>query len=84
VTASGDILAVAQRFGAMRPGGPPTKAQALAEALIAPTSATGYHASYDRGPLVGPNIWNSGPADGAITVTADVLQVARQFGHSCA
>jgi hypothetical protein len=83
VTATGDILAVARRFGAMRPGGAPTKPVALTEALTPPTSDTGYHTDYDRGPLVGPNIWNSGPPDGAITVVVDVLQVARQFGHSC-
>jgi len=83
VTVVGDLLAVARRFGARRPGGAPTQAVALSEALTPPTSATGYHTGYDRGPLVGPNVWNSGPPDGAITVVHDVLQAARQFGHSC-
>jgi polyhydroxybutyrate depolymerase len=83
ITVTGDIFGVAKRFGAMRPGGAPSPSEALLEALTPPTSDTGYHTAFDRGPLVGPNLWNSGPPDGAITVTADVLQVARAFGHSC-
>ncbi len=83
VNVPGDILGVARRFGSTRPGGPPTKAQALAEALVPPTSPDGYHADYDRGPLVGPNAWNLGPPDGAINVPVDILGVARQFGQSC-
>ena len=83
VTVVGDILGVARRFGAGRPGGAPTKGTALAEALVAPASDLGYHTAFDRGPLVGPNIWNSGPPDGGISVVVDVLQVARQYGHSC-
>jgi len=83
VSAGGDVLTVARRFGATRPGGPPTKGTALAEALTPPVSDTGYHASLDRGPLVGPNPWNLGPADGFIGAAPDVLGVARQFGHNC-
>jgi len=83
VSAGGDVLTVARRFGATRPGGPPTKGTALAEALTPPVSDTGYHASLDRGPLVGPNPWNLGPADGFIGAAPDVLGVAGQFGHNC-
>ena len=83
VTVPGDILGVAHRFGAMRPGGAPTKAQALAEALATPTSPDGYHADYDRGQLIGPNDWNLAPPDGAINIPNDILGVAKQFGHSC-
>lgn len=71
-----DILGVATRFGPSG-GPPPTKAAALADALAPPSSPTGYHADYDRGPL-------NGPPDGAINVTNDILGVAKQFGHSCA
>jgi len=83
VNAGGDVLSVARRYGASRPGGAPTKQQALTEALTPPTSDTGYHASFDRGPFIGPNIWNIGPPDGYIAASPDVLGVARQFGHSC-
>ena len=83
VNVVGDILAVAQRFGATRPGGAPTKSVALAEALTPPASDTGYHADYDRGLQIGPNVWDLAGPDGAINVVNDVLGVARQFGHSC-
>jgi parallel beta-helix repeat protein len=83
VTVTGDLLAVAQRFGAVRPGGAPAKSVALTEALTPPTSNLGYHTDYDRGPLVGPNVWDSGPPDGAISVVVDLLQAAKQVGHSC-
>jgi len=82
VTVIGDLLGVASRFGAQRPGAP-TKQQALNEALTPPTSATGYHTDFDRGPLIGPNPWNMGPPDGAISVVVDLLGAARQVGHSC-
>jgi hypothetical protein len=82
VTVTGDIIAVASRFGLTRPGAP-SKQQALTEALTPPTSPTGYHTDYDRGPLVGPDPWDMGPPDGVITVVVDILGAARQFGHSC-
>jgi Tol biopolymer transport system component len=41
-----------------------------------------YHTAYDR-TLTGPNMWNSGPPNGSITVQDIALMVA-QFGHSCA
>jgi hypothetical protein len=83
VNVVGDILGVAKRFGATRPGGPPTKLVALAEALATPTSDTGYHADYDRGLQIGPNVWDLAGPDGTINVVNDILGVARQFGHSC-
>ncbi len=83
VTIPGDVLGVAHRFGSTRPGGPPTKTQALAEAFVPPTSPDGYHADYDRGPLIGPNAWDLGPPDGAIDIPNDILGVARQFGTNC-
>lgn len=82
VNLSGDILGVVNRFGAAR-GSPPTKAQALIEALTPPTSATGYHADFDRGPRIGPNSWDLGPPDGTINLTTDILAVVSQFGHNC-
>jgi len=82
VVTTADVLITAQRFGTTRPGAP-TKQQGLSEALTPPTSPSGYHTDYDRGPLVGPNPWDRGPPDGAITAGNDVLGVARQFGHSC-
>jgi dipeptidyl aminopeptidase/acylaminoacyl peptidase len=84
VNVLGDIIGVTARFGTMRPGGPPAKPDALAEALTPPTSATGYHADFDRGPQNGANPWNVAPPDGAINVLDDILGVAAQFGHSCA
>jgi hypothetical protein len=78
----GDISAVVGRFGSSRTGGPPSKTDALAEALSMPPPAPAYHAAYDR-TLAGPNPWNSGPPDGAISV-ADISRVVAQFGHSCA
>jgi hypothetical protein len=79
----GDILGVARRFGATRPGGAPAKGTALIEALTPPISDTGYHAAYDRGVLMGPLPWNLAGPDGSINVIDDVLGVARQFGHGC-
>lgn len=77
-----DIGAVVVRFGTTR-GAAPTEAEAFAEALVPPLAATGYHASADRGGLVGPNAWNVGPPDGNIVV-GDIGAVVAQFGHSCA
>jgi hypothetical protein len=73
-----DISAVVARFGASRPGGPPDKATALAEALAAAPPPPAYHAGYDRT----PNGMLSGPPDGAIGVQ-DISRAVAQFGHSC-
>jgi hypothetical protein len=80
----GDIFGVAARFGAVR-GSPPTKGEALAEALAPPTNETGYHAAFDRSPPPnGVDPWALGPPDGTIDLFVDILGVAAQFGHSCA
>ena len=76
-----DILGVAARFG-VGPA-PVSKAQALADALAIPAAPGGYHAAYDRGPVIGANSWDRAPADGTINVVNDVLGVALQFGHNC-
>ena len=75
-----DIPAVAKRFGSGPAG---DKATALAAALTQPVDDTSYHQAYDRGPVLGPNNWNRGPADGAISIPDDILGVAAQFGHNC-
>jgi hypothetical protein len=82
VTITGDIFGVARRFGATRPGGPPTEEEALGEAMQPPASTSGYHETFDRGPVAGIYLSDSVPPDGAISIS-DILQVARQFGHSC-
>ena len=78
-----DIGAVVNRFGTAR-GTPPTKAEALAEALTPPTDTTGYHAASDRdSPDPGANVWNVRPPNGFID-GFDISFVVFQFGHSCA
>lgn len=77
----GDIFGVAARFGTSR-GSPPTEAQARAEADQPPVDDTSYHAAFDRGGLVGPNLWETGQPDGVISLD-DVISVAYQFGHHC-
>jgi len=69
-----DILGVAGRFGL---DGDPS-VHPLSDA-----SGAGYHTRYDRGPQIGPHLWNRAPADGAIAFS-DLLAIAAQFGHSCA
>ena len=76
-----DIIAVGARFG---PGPLLSKADALAQALVAPTDATSYHPAYDRGPVIGANLWDRGPPDGSINIVDDILGIAQQFGHNCA
>ena len=71
-----DILAVAMRFGSGAPG----DEQA---ALTPPVDNTSYHPAYDRGPVIGANNWNRGPADGSINIVDDILGIAQQFGHDC-
>ncbi len=41
-----------------------------------------YHPAYDRSSLVGPDVWDLGPPDGAIT-GLEIFAVIAQFGHSC-
>ena len=75
-----DILGVARRFG---PGPELSKIEAFLFALAPPAGESGYHAGYDRGPLVGPNPWDRGPPDASINIVDDILGVAAQFGHNC-
>ncbi len=77
--AAPDFFGVLGRFGSERPGGPPTKGDALTEALIPPSSSTGYHAAFDRSFVMG---FLTGSADGAISAT-DFFEVLAQFGHDC-
>jgi hypothetical protein len=68
-----DIFAILGRFGtAGDPGGNP----------LSPPPPTGYHTAYDRGIIVGSNVWNLGAANGSIAGT-DIFSALGQFGHSC-
>jgi hypothetical protein len=79
----GDIAAVVARFGSSRPGGPPTKGEAFAEALAPPPAPPAYHAAYDRTASTSAGQpWRSNSANGSITVQ-DISLAAVQFGHSC-
>ena len=60
-----------------------SKEASLAAALATPASPSGYHAAYDRGPVIGASSWNRAPADGAVNIPDDILGVAGQFGHNC-
>jgi hypothetical protein len=74
--AATDINNVISRFGASG------AATSVADALTEPSSTTGYHAAFDRGPSIGPNPWNLGQANGAIAAT-DINAVIAQFGDNC-
>ena len=77
-----DFLAVLRHFGAVRVP-PPTKAEALAEALLPEPPVGEYWALADRGGQApGGDPWDELPANGSITF-ADFLSVLRQFGHTC-
>jgi hypothetical protein len=73
-----DISAVVARFGSSRPGGPPDKATALAEAQTPPPAAAAYHVGYDR--TLAPPF--TGPPNGSVTVQ-DISLAVQQFGHNC-
>ena len=67
-----DIGRVAARFGTTGdPAGDP----------LSPPPTSGYHTAFDRTPL-GPELWNLGPPNGAVTIQDIGLMVA-QFGHTC-
>jgi hypothetical protein len=71
--ASSDIFQVISRFNTTgNPGGDP----------LTPAPPSGYHTSYDRGPVVGPYPWSLGAPNGSIAAT-DVFAVIVQFGHAC-
>ena len=42
-----------------------------------------YDVVFDRGPQIGPNVWNMGPPDGVIDLTNDILGVIQQYLHDC-
>ena len=77
-----DILALALRFGTTG-ASVLSEEDALDAALTPPTDETSYHPAYDRGPVIGGNNWERGPADASINVVDDILGVAGQFGHDC-
>jgi hypothetical protein len=83
VVSVADIAAVVARFGTQRAAGPPTEEEALAEALspAPPLSPPIYHAAYDR-TLAGPDVWNTGPPNGSVTVE-DIYFTVQQFGDTC-
>ncbi|MCH7811670.1 MAG: PQQ-dependent sugar dehydrogenase [Chloroflexi bacterium] len=70
-----DFFELLQRFGAV--------GDAAIDPLSAPPPPPAYHPRFDRGPSVGPNVWNLGPPDGAIA-TGDFFGLLAQFGHTCA
>jgi hypothetical protein len=83
VTVPGDIFQVAQRFGANDAGGT-APVNRNSDPLAGPIPAIpGYHPAFDRSPMIGPNPWDMGPPDGAITAVVDIFAVAKQYGHSC-
>jgi hypothetical protein len=71
-----DVSRIVSRFGSS--GGAVT----VADAVAAPDAPPAYHAGFDR-TAAGPGGWNTGPADGSITVQ-DVVRAVASFGHSCA
>ncbi len=48
-----------------------------------PGGAPPYDVRFDRGPQIGPNVWNMGPPDGVIDLPNDILGVIQQFQHDC-
>ena len=78
-----DIGAIVLRFGSESVP-PPTKEEALAEALTAPPDMTSYHAAFDRGGVIpGEDLWDLLPPDGAINIL-DIGAAVIQFSHTCA
>jgi hypothetical protein len=69
-----DFFMVLARFGGT--GNP------AIDPLSPPAPPPAYHTRFDRGPLVGPDQWDLGPADGAIS-GPDFFALLAQFGHSC-
>lgn len=76
--ATDDVIRVVARFGASRTP-PPTKQEALQEALSLPAPSPAYHAAFDRSAVPG---LLAGPPNGNIVVN-DIAAVVNQFGHSC-
>ena len=77
-----DIAAIVLRFGAVSDP-PPSKQDALAQALTPPPDLTSYHAAFDRGgPIPGDDLWDLPGPDGAINII-DIGAAVIQFGHTC-
>jgi hypothetical protein len=69
-----DIFAVLGRFNSS--GSP------AIDPLTMPGPLPEYHTAFDRGGIVGANVWNLAPADGSVAAT-DIFGVLGQFNHSC-
>lgn len=70
-----DFFALLQRFASVGDAG--------IDPFSDPPAAPAYHTRFDRGPVIGADPWDIGPANGAITVT-DFFALLMQFGHTCA
>jgi hypothetical protein len=68
-----DALYLLQRFG--------SEGDPSVDPLSPPPPAPAYHPAFDR-TFVGPDSWDLGPANGAISLP-DVLMLLAQFGHTC-
>ncbi len=83
VDLSNDIFGVQLRFDANDAGGT-AAINRYSDPLAGPIPPPpAYHPAFDRGPIVGPNAWNLGPADGVISLAIDIFGVSGQFDHSC-
>ncbi|MCH8901998.1 MAG: hypothetical protein IIC88_06835, partial [Chloroflexi bacterium] len=69
-----DFLAVIQRNGSV--GDP------AIDPLSEPPPPPAYHTRFDRGAVIGPELWNLGPPNGSIGFT-DFLRLIGQSGHVC-
>ncbi|MCH8008605.1 MAG: hypothetical protein IIC91_07040 [Chloroflexi bacterium] len=49
----------------------------------APTGDPPYNVNWDRGPIIGPNVWNGSAPDGKIDLANDVLGIILQYHHDC-
>ncbi len=75
-----DILRVVQRYNADDAGG--TAPINRYSDPLSPPPKTGYHPAFDR-TYVGPQDWDlTGPGIGRIRID-DVLNVVKQYNHSC-
>lgn len=81
-----DVFGVVGRFGATDTGPGDFDRNSdpfsMPNERVAEEHRSNYHPAYDRGPRVGTNAWNLGPADGAVAAL-EIFAVIGQFGHSC-
>jgi hypothetical protein len=84
--AAADIFAVLGRFPSNDTG--PGTFDRNSDPFSTPSTAVpgatreNYHPAYDRGGIVGLNVWNVGPPDGSIAGT-DIFAILSQFNHAC-